>query len=375
MAVSENKKKTSIRKKSARRDGSLSKKNSTIPALLRSAPERKFPPKIQPMLATLVDQPFDEEGWLYEAKWDGYRAVSFINKKKVEIRSRNNKDFNDKFFPVTKALQQWNINAVVDGEIVVLDENGVSNFGALQNWRSEADGKLIYYLFDILWLDGKDLTGLPLKERQAILKMHMPKNDRIKLSQAFEESGIDFFNAAKKAGLEGIIAKKADSIYNSGNRSKEWLKIKANKRQEMVIGGYTRNNNTSKLFSALLVGIYNKGKLIYTGKIGTGFNDTTQKEMIVRFKKLITQKPPFDELPNINKPSRFRPDPPHATATWLKPELVCEVSFTEMTSDGVMRHPSFEGLRIDKKAKDVVQEKARSTQKTVKEADAIKHKK
>ncbi len=157
-------------------------------------------------------------------------------------------------------------------------------------------------------------------------------------------------------GLEGIVAKRADSNYQPGQRSDDWLKIKANKRQEMVIGGYTRNDDSSKLFSALLVGVFDKGKLRYTGKIGTGFNEKTQREMLAQFKKITVKKPPFDALPDINKPSRFRPNPPHAVATWLKPELVCEVSFAEMTADGVMRHPSFEGLRTDKKAAQVVLE-------------------
>src|SRR6185312_8977180 len=172
----------------------------------------------------------------------------------------------------------------------------------------------------------------------------------------FAGKGIDFFEAAKQSGLEGIIAKKADSKYQSSVRSNEWLKIKTNKRQEVVIGGFTKNDDTVKQFSSLLVGVFNGKELIYTGKIGTGFNNQTQKDMMKKFQPLVIDHPPFSKLPDVNKPSRFRPNPPHATAIWLKPELVCEVSFTEMTNDGVMRHPSFEGMRIDKKAKDVVLE-------------------
>jgi bifunctional non-homologous end joining protein LigD len=339
---------------------------TNVPALLATAAKAAFPKTMKPMLATLVDKPFEQEGWLYEVKWDGYRAVALIKNGKVQLVSRNDKSFNEKFYPVTQALRQWETDAVVDGEIVVAGENGISNFGALQNWRSEADGELYYYLFDILWLGGKSLIDLPLRDRKAILSSLEPGNDIIKISDVFEESGLDFFEAAKKMGLEGIIAKKADSIYQPGQRSDDWLKIKANKRQEMVIGGYTRNEDTSKLFSALLVGVFDKGRLHYTGKIGTGFNDKTQREMMAQFKRLIVKKPPFEELPDINKPSRFRPNPPHAVATWLKPELVCEVSFAEMTGDGVMRHPSFEGMRADKKAKQVIMEKAKPTKQTVK---------
>jgi len=321
----------------------------------------EFPVKISPMLATLVDRPFDNAEWQYEIKWDGYRTIAFCNKTKVELRSRNDKSFNEKFYPVYKAVQDWNINAVVDGEVVVLDENGKSNFGALQNWRSEADGEIYFYVFDVLWLNGKDLMQLPLSERRNILKQMIPENNIIRLSENFEVSGIEFFETAKKMGLEGIIAKKSDSTYSPGNRSKEWLKVKANKRQEMIIGGYTKNDDSSKSFSSLLLGVFEKGKLVYTGKVGTGFNDKQQKEMLKQFKPYITNSPPFTELPDINKPSRFRPNPPHAIAVWMKPELVCEVSFTEMTTDGIMRHPSFEAMRIDKNAEDVTREKAIDT--------------
>jgi bifunctional non-homologous end joining protein LigD len=340
-------------------------KKSNVADLLETAPKSKMPVNLTPMLATLVDKPFDQEGWMYEVKWDGYRALGFINKGKVELKSRNNKSFNSKFYPITDALSKWKINAVVDGEVVVVAENGISNFGNLQNWRSEADGELIFYVFDILWYEGKDLTGLPLIDRKAILQAVLPKNPNIKASDYFLESGTKFFETAKSLGLEGIIAKKTDGIYHSGDRTKEWLKIKANKRQEMVIGGFTINDDTSKAFSSLLVGIYKGNDLIYTGKVGTGFNDETQKNMRKLFKPLITKEAPFTELPDINKPSRFRPDPPHATVTWLKPQLVCEVEFSEMTSDGIMRHPSFQGMRIDKKAKDVVKETEKATKKVL----------
>jgi bifunctional non-homologous end joining protein LigD len=333
--------------------------------LLSKGKRSKFPVTLSPMLATLVDKPFDDEGWLYEIKWDGYRALAFCNKSKVELRSRNNKSFDDKFYPIHEALQQLQLHAVLDGEIAVLNKNGMSDFGSLQNWRSEADGELYYYAFDVLWLNGKDLMELPLIDRREILKGIIPENDRLRLSEHFEMSGIEFFEAAKKMGLEGIIAKKTDGTYSPGNRTKTWLKIKANKRQEMVIGGYTKNDDSSKLFSALLVGFYDNGKLIYTGKIGTGFNNEQQREMLKKFRPLIIKKPPFEIIPDINKPSRFRPDPPHATATWLKPVLVCEVSYAELTNDGIMRHPSFEGMRIDKKAQQVKREKAVKTQNAV----------
>ncbi|WP_240612985.1 DNA ligase D [Chitinophaga parva] len=332
---------------------------------LSDAPKRPFPSSFSPMLATLVDAPFDDPGWRYEIKWDGYRAVALLNKKNVELVSRNNKSFNDKFYPIYDAVKAWGIHAVVDGEIAVLNDKGVSTFGALQNWRSEADGDLVYYVFDLLWLDGHDLTGLPLTRRRELLEQVVPKEGPIRLSENFDTSATEFLAAATKMGLEGIIAKKADSTYTPGDRSRSWLKIKVNKRQEVVIGGFTVNDGTSKAFSALLVGVYEGARLHYIGKIGTGFNDKTQQSMMALFKPLIVNKPPFKAEPDVNKPSRFRPHPPHAKAFWLKPELVCEVSYAEMTSDGIMRHPSFEGMREDKKAKDVTREVAAHTEEVV----------
>jgi len=365
-------KKTATRKIAAKKTGTavLKKKATEAEAILSRATKKTFPAKLRPMLASLVDKPFDDEGWTYEVKWDGYRALAFSHQGKTELRSRNDKSFDEKFYPVKEAVEAWGIDAIVDGEIVVVKEDGISSFGALQNWRSEADGDLYYYVFDLPWHAGKDLSGLPLTERKAILKSLIPEDSLIKFSESFSESGIRFFEAAKKTGLEGIIAKKADSLYYPGDRSSEWLKIKVNQRQEVVIGGFTKNNDSSKLFSALLVGFFEKGKLVYTGKIGTGFNAQDQRDMMKQFKPLIIKKPPFSEPPAINKPSRFRPNPPNATATWLKPQLVCEVSYTEMTSDGMMRHPSFEGMRVDKKAKDVMKEVASPTGKTVKGAKA-----
>ena len=322
-----------------------------------------FPKTFKPMLATLVDKPFDEPGWIYEIKWDGYRAVALINKGKVTLISRNNKSFNEKFYPVTAYLRKWKINAIIDGEVAVLNEKGIAHFGSLQNWRSEADGELVYYVFDILWLNGYDLKELPLTERREILKKQLPAEGIIRLSENFHTSATKFLASAAKMGMEGIMAKKEDSTYSEGDRTRDWLKIKANKRHEVVIGGFTQNEGSSKTFSSLLVGVYDEGRLDYIGKIGTGFDEKTQKEIIKAMKKLAISKAPFLEVPDIDKPSRFRPNPPKAKVTWLKPELVCEVSYAEITDDGVMRHPSFEGMRTDKKAKDVKKEKAVSLKK------------
>ena len=330
---------------------------TVIKRLVAGTPRRPSPRKVNPSLATLVNQPFDDREWMFEIKWDGYRAVAIMNGKSVQLLSRNDKSFQEKFYPVYNSLLLWKIRAVVDGEMIVMDEKGFSSFGALQNWRNEADGDLLYYLFDILWFEGHDLRMLPLASRRKILEaIHLPAPN-IRISEGIVSRGRELFGSAKKLGLEGIIAKKLDSPYREGIRTREWLKIKTHKRQEVVIGGYTRNEGTGKLFSSLLVGVYKKGKFIYTGKIGTGFNRKTQLELLKQFKPLVVKKAPFYDVPDINKPSRFRPDPPHAKAVWLKPKLVCEVNFTEITTDGLMRHPSFEGMRTDKPPKKIVLEK------------------
>ena len=347
-----------------------------ITDLLKKSPKQVFYTAVQPMLATLIDKPFDDQNWVYEVKWDGYRALAFMKNGKIELKSRNDKSFNEKFYPVYDTLKSIVINAILDGEIVVLEKNGTANFAALQNWRSEADGDLVYYVFDILWYDGKDLKGLSLLERKAILKEVMPQNDLILLSEHFDTSGVGFLNEAKKLGLEGIMAKRKESVYHIHERSSDWLKIKANRRQEVVIGGFTKNEGSSKLFSSLLVGLYEGKKLIYTGKVGTGFSAKLQQELMAQFKPLVTKNSPFDDEPDINKSSRFRPSPPHAAVTWLHPNLVCEVSFTEMTGDGVMRHPSFVGMRNDKNAKKVILEEEQAVNEIIgeqsKEGDGMR---
>jgi bifunctional non-homologous end joining protein LigD len=324
-----------------------------ILASIKKKKKSTQPKNLKPMLATLIDKPFDDPDWLYEVKWDGYRALAYLQKGKADLRSRNNNHFNEKFYPVHNALTQWPVNAIVDGEIVVVNEKGLSQFGDLQNWTSEADGELLFYVFDILWFNGVDLMELPLIERREILRQLVPENDIIKYSENFEATGTDFFEVAQKIGLEGMIAKKADSSYIPDSRSKLWLKIKTEQRHEAIIAGYTNNEDSGKLFSALILGVYEDGELKFIGQAGTGFSDKMQKEILKKLKPLETKKCPFPETPVINKPTRFRPNPPKAKVTWVKPKLVCEVRYQELTKDGIMRHPSFQGMREDKTAAEV----------------------
>jgi len=344
--------------------------NAASRKLLNKGKPSAIPKNVEPMLATLVDEiPGDEQNWIYEIKWDGYRAIAYLNKGAVNIRSRNNKSFNEKFYPIYDALKNWSestpsegINAVVDGEIVVVNDEGMPDFGDLQLWRSEADGQLVFYLFDVLWVEGFNVMSLPLLERHQLLQAIIPAgNNAIKISEQFKTSGKDFFSLAEQLKLEGIFAKRSDSIYTPGNRSKDWLKIKTEKRQEFVIGGYTKNENTSKIFSALLVGLYENGEFHFVTPVGTGFNTSIQKDILQKLKPYETKICPFVEEPEYNKPSRFRPNPPKAKVVWVKPKLVAEISFREVTKDGAIRHPSFKGLREDKKPGNVVREIPKKT--------------
>ncbi|MDB5253429.1 MAG: Bifunctional non-ous end joining protein LigD [Flaviaesturariibacter sp.] len=316
-------------------------------------------PTIEPMLATLVTAPPEGGDWIYEMKWDGYRAVSTLVDGHVEIRSRNGKSFNDKYYPLYESLAHLGINAVLDGELVVVGDEGIPDFSGLQLWRSEADGTLLYYLFDLLWLDGVSLTDLPLEDRRAALQSIVPKDHPfLRVSESMKDSGVDAFAQAKSLHLEGVMAKKCGSVYTAGERTKDWLKIKTERAQELVIGGYTINEGTTKRFSALLLGIFEGTEFRFVTPVGTGYTRKMQDELLETFKALETTVCPFATVPEYNKPSRFRPHPPKAEVVWLKPRLVAEITYRELTSNGAIRQPSFKGLRPDKKPSDVHWERA-----------------
>jgi bifunctional non-homologous end joining protein LigD len=344
------------------------KRNKTANDIVKKGKPASMPKNIEPMLATLVNAPVNDEGWIYEMKWDGYRAIAYLQNDKVNICSRNNKSFDQKFYPIHQALQQWHINAVVDGEIVVVNENGIPDFSALQLWRSEADGQLLYYVFDILWWEGFSVMHLPLEERKRLLKAILSKNNHhLRFSEILKDDGGEAFELAKQLHLEGVMAKRSGSIYTTGTRTKDWLKIKTEKRQELVIGGYTHNEGSSKLFSALLLGLFENGSFRFVTPVGTGFNKKMQQEIIEKLRPYETETCPFSTVPDYNKPSRFRPNPPKATVTWVKPKLVAEISYREQTRGGAIRQPSFKGLREDKKPAEVVREVPLSTNELVKE--------
>ncbi|MBX2924312.1 MAG: DNA ligase D [Chitinophagaceae bacterium] len=323
---------------------------------IKRLPDTKIPSRLAPMLASLIKEPFDDERWHFEIKWDGYRTIAVVHNGKVQLISRNNKSFNGKFSVIYDELLQWKINLVLDGEIVAVDKKGIAHFGALQNWSSQSKERLLYYVFDILWLEGKYLGRLPLKERLTLLHSLpvLQRNDGIiRTGFSVDGRGIDFFEQAKKTGLEGIIAKKLDSIYEQGIRSNAWLKIKIIQTEEAVIVGFTNKKDSPKLFSSLLLAKYKGKTLTYAGRVGTGFTEKQQKELLKVFKPFITQRPPLKEIPDMKGAAPFRYNISSAEITWLKPVLIAQVQYTEITEDGLYRHPSFSGLREDKEAKEV----------------------
>jgi bifunctional non-homologous end joining protein LigD len=307
------------------------------------------------MLCTLVDEPFSREGWLFEVKWDGYRAIASKHGNKIELYSRNGLDFREKYAPVAEALHSFKHDIIVDGELVVIDKEGRPHFEWMQAW--EIEGNLHYYIFDILWCDGYDVRGMTLRQRKALLHALMPKDDILRYSDDIEEKGEKLFHEMQRRGLEGMVAKRADSAYNEGERGEKWLKIKTHQRQEVVIGGYTEPRGSRQYLGALIVGVYERGELVYVGHSGGGIPDKDREKLWHRLQKLERRTSPFKVEPK-----------PNAPVHWVRPELVCEMSFSEWTEDGSMRHPQFKGLRPDKKPSNVHKEKPKEVKPMAKKA-------
>jgi len=313
---------------------------------LKKGPNKKLHNFIKPMLAKETNEPFDDVDWIYEIKWDGYRAISEIKNGEVKLYSRNGLLFNDTYPVITNALKKIKQDAVLDGEIVVLNEEGRSDFQKLQHYENNTQYPICYYAFDMLELNGNDLTELPLTYRKDLLKRLFKNNRVILYSDHITGNGIEFFNAAGKNNLEGIMAKKADSPYRKATRSSDWLKIKHHKSDEVIIVGFTKPTGSRQYFGALVLAVKDKNGLKYAGHTGSGFSDSLLKEVYNKLKPLITTASPFKEKVKTNMP-----------VTWVKPKYVCEVKFTEWTRDGKMRHPIFLRMRSDKTTKDIVMKK------------------
>ncbi|HSX27945.1 MAG TPA: DNA ligase D [Candidatus Saccharimonadales bacterium] len=317
------------------------------PTHLEAFPKKALPRKITPMLTTLVDEPFTKDGWLFEMKWDGYRAIGTKHKDEVELYSRNGLDFSEKFAAIAEALRSLKHEVVVDGEIVVTDETGRPHFERLQNWGRKQEGTLQYCVFDILWYDGRDIREMPLHERKKLLRSVIPKSSqKLIFSDDVVREGESFFRSVAAHHLEGMVAKRADSTYQAGIRGGDWLKVKTHLRQEVVIGGFTEGRGTRTYLGALLVGVYHRGKFEYVGHVNAGMPDDERRLLRDKLNKLEQPASLFEQEPK-----------PNGTVHWVRPRLVCEVSFSEWTSENMLRQPEFEGLRPDKNASEVHREK------------------
>src|SRR5574341_559157 len=297
---------------------------------LNDAPIKPMPHSIRPMLATVVREPFDHADWVFEVKWDGYRAVAEIRDGAVSLYSRNLISFEKKFYPIVESLRKFGFDAVLDGEIVVVDDQGRPDFQALQHYQDPGNGHLLYYVFDLLHFRGHDLTGLPLQRRKELLKKILPSSLKIRFSDHVSKDGVLFFNVAKEKGLEGIVAKHAQSAYETGRRSRQWLKVKTRQTQEAVIAGFTEPGGGRKYFGALVLGVFEGDELTYIGHVGGGFAENDLKEIRERLEPLVQEKCPLSVEPETNAP-----------VTWVRPDMVCEVALSEWTEDGIMRQPVF----------------------------------
>ncbi len=303
------------------------------------------------------DLPADADDWHGEIKFDGYRAGALLQDGHVALWSRNRKPLD---YPVLlPALEKLRCtSAVLDGEIVALDQKGNSRFQLLQN-QGEGGGAVVYYVFDLLELNGTSLLDLPIEQRRRLLeKLIGRKKGVVRLSPVFAVSPAKLLAMAKRSGLEGIVLKRRGSLYEAGQRSGAWIKVKNINEQEFVIGGFTPPQHSRQHFGAILVGYYEQGKLRYAGKVGSGFNGALLRSLHEKFLAKARPTCPFVDLP-LERKSRFGTGMPlseMAKVTWVKPELVAQIKFTEWTNDGLLRQPVFLGLRKDKPAKQVRRE-------------------
>ncbi len=312
---------------------------------LRGAAKGPMPLHVKPMLAVAVEHAFDRPGWLFEVKWDGYRALGEISGGKARLYSRHDKTLNGQFPALAQSLATLPFDALLDGEIVVVDQSGRADFQLLQDYGQSGRGDLLYYVFDLLYIEGFDLKMLPLSRRKGILREVLPSMPFVRLSDHVEAEGSALFDAARENNIEGIMAKDGQSPYRAGQRSRDWLKVKAHQQQEAVIGGFTRPGGGRKGFGALVLGVYDHGSLVYIGHAGGGFTDEQLGSLLRQLEPLAVEESPFEQAPKTN-----------TQVTWVEPRLVCEVRFSEWTDEGLMRHPVFLGMRDDVDPKEVKRE-------------------
>lgn len=324
----------------------------TKAALPAGLPDSDHPEWTEPMLAVLTDKRFSDPGWIYERKLDGERVLAFRDGDRIRLMTRNRNEVSNTYPELAEALSgQPAREFVADGEVVAFDGN-VTSFSRLQGRMQIADAEAArrsriavhFYIFDLLHLDGHDLTGLPLRDRKAILSRAFRFEEPLRYTPHRNEDGEAYFEEACRKGWEGLIAKDAEAGYTHG-RSRDWLKFKCARGQELVIVGFTEPRGRRKGFGALLLGYYEGDRLRYAGKVGTGFDDTFLEDFRATLDARERETPPVDD--DIDE-----------DAHWVEPDLVAEIGFTEWTTAGRLRHPRFLGLRRDKPAEDVTREEA-----------------
>jgi bifunctional non-homologous end joining protein LigD len=306
-----------------------------------------LPNDIEAQLATLTDKAPEGPQWIHEMKLDGYRMLAQLHTGKARLITRNGQDWTHKYPSIAQELAKLPVDsAVIDGELVALLSNGVSSFQALQNAASDGEpAQLAYFMFDLLFLNGDDLRGRPLLERKTVLEKLLAKNKspQLQYSEHIKNAGPAFFQQSCQMGLEGIISKRADRPYRSG-RSEEWLKTKCIGREELVIGGYTVSTAAARGIGAILVGYFAGDELVYAGRVGTGFNNQLLQELRAKFQNVQQEACPFRSVPAKERGPSVR---------WIRPQYVAQIEFSGWTDAGVLRHPSFQGLREDKPARSV----------------------
>jgi bifunctional non-homologous end joining protein LigD len=312
-----------------------------------------MPNFIPPMLATLVAAPFDDPGWQFEIKWDGFRVETVVNGADVRLWTRGEQDA-ARYFGTFLDPPSWiqARQAIVDGEVISLDEHGEPDFALLQarikgQGRTGTPTPFVYEVFDLLWIDGRSLLDAPLEERRRLLGTALRPDPRVRMSESIAGDGLAFFEAAKVRKLEGIMAKDARSPYQAGKRSLAWQKVKIRPEQELVVGGMTRGTGKAVELGALLVGFYEDGALRYAGKVGAGFNDASRAELLGALEPLVVDAPPFAVPP---------PRPVARTAIWLRPDVVIRAEFAGWTGDGLVRQAAYKGFDLGKDPKAVRRE-------------------
>ncbi|MDG9884188.1 DNA ligase D [Pseudomonas sp. GD04058] len=341
------------------------RKKAASASRTKKAPKTALPESLKPQLATLVDSP-PQGDWSYEIKFDGYRILARIDDGEVRLFTRNGHDWTAKMPRQVAALKTLKLkSAWLDGEMVVADDNGVADFQALQNaFDTEHDERILYYLFDVPWLEGRDLRQLPLQERRAALEAILADPPpELRYSASFAEPVASLLASACQMNLEGLIGKRQDSVYVE-RRSSDWIKLKCQKRQEFVVVGYTEPKGSRAAFGALLLALHDDGRLRYAGKVGTGFSTETLQSLHRRLQPLEAPRPPLD-----NPPTGAEARGVH----WLKPQLLAEVSFAQMTRDGIVRHAVFHGLRNDKPASAINLERAMPVKNSSTKAMRLTH--